>query len=40
MHGVEIPADNLEGAARLDFTFYFPARDEWRGKDFAVELGG
>ena len=39
MHGVEIAADELDGARKLDFTFYFPDRDHWIGKDFAVTLG-
>jgi glucoamylase len=39
MHGVELKADELDGAKGLDFTFYFPARDAWQGTDFSIGLG-
>jgi len=38
MHGVEIPAAELDSAKSLEFTFYFPSRDEWLGRDFSVAV--
>ena len=39
MHGVLLSAAEIEGAARLDFTFFYPGRDQWQGRDYAVEIG-
>jgi glucoamylase len=39
MHGVRLEADELDGATRLNFTFYFTERKEWLGQDFSVPLG-
>jgi glucoamylase len=38
MHGVKFDADELDGAAELDFTFYLTDRNEWLGTDFKIPL--
>lgn len=37
-HVAIIPAAKLQGAAQIDFTFYWPARDAWQGEDFQMTI--
>jgi glucoamylase len=37
-HVARLPTGGLDGGTRIDFTFYWPARDEWQGEDFRVDV--
>ena len=36
LHGVTLDPFEIRRAGALDFTFYFPARDAWRKRDFRI----
>ena len=38
LHGVLLTVEEIDGAGRLDFTFYFPDRDAWQGQDFGLDF--
>jgi hypothetical protein len=36
LHAVALTAETPAGCESLAFTFYYPSRDSWEGRDFAV----
>ncbi|GLQ56191.1 glycoside hydrolase family 15 protein [Devosia nitrariae] len=37
LHAVALTAETLAGCESIAFTFYYPRRDSWEGRDFVVE---
>jgi len=37
-HVARLPTERLGAGTRIDFTFYWPTRDEWQGEDFVVHV--
>lgn len=39
LHGVKLTSADIGTAKRLDFTFFYPGRNAWRGANFTVSFG-